>query len=63
LKVNTIFAKQLKKMIIELNTDERTWLMIAVTAKINSANENFKTTQDLYWSEQVVYLTALMEKL
>tara|TARA_B110000503_G_C6748710_1_gene250697 strand:+ start:81 stop:233 length:153 start_codon:yes stop_codon:yes gene_type:complete len=50
-------------MTINLNLDERTWLMIAVTAKINSANENFNTTKDSYWSEQVVYLTALMEKL
>ena len=50
-------------MIIELTLDERTWIGIALYAKIDSATENFKRTNDEYWSSQVESLKLIADKL
>ena len=50
-------------MIINLNLEERSWLTLCLAAKIVLAKENFKVTNDSYWSDQVEYLTKLSNKL
>tara|TARA_R110000868_G_scaffold249678_1_gene506189 strand:- start:2418 stop:2570 length:153 start_codon:yes stop_codon:yes gene_type:complete len=50
-------------MIINLTLEERSWIAIALKAKIDSAKENFEMSNDSYWSGQAEYLTKISDKL